>query len=76
MAENTDLQEFKETIDSLEKMLGEIRHMIGYRRTILKNADKKLQQFQDTMYAMIMEEDSPRRKKFPGQKNDPGNIPF
>ena len=70
MAEIKDVQEIKNTIQTLEKMLEEIRHIIGYRRTLLKNADKKLQEFQDTMYAMIMEEDYPRRKNYRIREND------
>jgi uncharacterized coiled-coil protein SlyX len=73
MAEIKDLQEIKNTIQTLENMLKEIRHIIGYRRTLLKNADKKLQEFQDTMYAMIMEEDYPRKKNYPVPENDDGN---
>ena len=69
LAEMKDLQEIKETIQTLEKMLGEIRHIIGHRRTMIKNADKKLQEFQDTIYAMLIEEEYPRKKSYRVQDN-------
>jgi hypothetical protein len=74
--DNEEMQEFndfKEGIEALEAMLAEIRQIIGYRRTMLKNADKKLQEFQDTIYAMIMEEEYPRKKYFIAEDdaNDP-----
>ena len=58
----SDFEEFQETLETLETMLQEIRATIGHRRTILKNADKKLQEFQDTIYAMLMEEKYPSKK--------------
>ena len=77
MAEIKDLQKINKTIQTLESMLGEIRHIIGHRRTMLKNADKKLQEFQDTMYAMLMEEEYPRKKKnYRVQKNEDENKLF
>ena len=62
--ETQDFKDFGEDIEALETMLAEIRQSIGHRRTMLKNAEKKLQEFQDTIYAMIMEEEYPRKKYF------------
>ncbi len=59
---NQENQELKKKLDSFETILSELRHIIGYRRTMLKNADKTLQEFQDTMYAMLMEAEHPRKK--------------
>ena len=58
----SDFEEVQETLEALETMLQEIRATIGHRRTILKNADKKIQEFQDTIYAMLMEEKYPSKK--------------
>ncbi len=68
--EMQDFNEFTESIEALEAMLAEIRQSIGHRRTMLKNAEKKLQEFQDTIYAMIMEEEYPRRKYFIARDDD------
>lgn len=66
-----DIQETQKALQSFEDMLEEIRQIIGNRRTILKNADKKLQEFQDTMYAIIMEENYPTKKFYrPGKPGD------
>ena len=65
VAEIRALREIQDTLRTLEKMVGELRHNIGYRRTMLKNAEKKLQEFQDTIYAMLMEEEAPRKKNAP-----------
>ena len=72
-AENQETEapeELQENIDILENMLKELRHIIGNRRTLLKNADKKLQEFQDTIYAMIMEEEYPKKWMIPSQDED------
>ncbi len=76
IAEIQDSQEIKKTIQSLEKMLEEIRHIINYRGTMLKNADKRLQEFQDTIYAMLIEENYPRKKKPRVQENNKNNTVF
>ena len=55
IVEIKDSQGVKKTIQSLENMLEEIRHIISHRGTMLRNADKKLQEFRDTMYAMLIE---------------------
>ncbi len=52
---------FLEQFEALEKSVGELRQAIGYRRTLLKNAEKKLQEFQDTIYAILIEEEYPRK---------------
>lgn len=72
-AEHEDMnfsQEFRENLDILENLLQEMRYIIGHRRTLLKNADKKLQEFQDTMYAMIMEEEYPKKRTIPSPDDD------
>lgn len=63
-------EEFQDKIDILENLLQEMRYIIGHRRTLLKNADKKLQEFQDTIYAMIMEEEYPKKRITPSQDDD------
>jgi hypothetical protein len=73
IADIKDSQEVNKTIQSLENMLDEIRHIINHRVTILKNADKKLQEFQDTIYAMLIEENYPRKKTPRIRKNDEEN---
>lgn len=70
LADIKDSHEMQKTIQTLEMTLGEIRHIIGRQRTILKNADKKLQEFQDTMYAMLIEEEYPLKKTSPEQADD------
>lgn len=62
MAENNDSQEIVQKIEELEDTLREMRTLLGERRTMLTNADKKLQQFQDSMYAVLIEEEHPSRK--------------
>ena len=57
-----NFEEIQQTLETLETMLQEIRATVGHRRTMLKNADKKLQEFQDTIYAMLIEEKYPRKK--------------
>ncbi|GAK60244.1 hypothetical protein U27_00135 [Candidatus Vecturithrix granuli] len=72
-AEHEDMncpEEFQDKIDILENLLQEMRYIIGHRRTLLKNADKKLQEFQDTIYAMIMEEEYPKKRMMPSQDDD------
>jgi len=70
IAEIKDSQEIKKTIQSFENMLEEIRHIISHRGIMLKNADKKLQEFRDTMYAMLIEEDYSGKKNQRVRKND------
>ncbi|PIE33479.1 hypothetical protein CSA56_11795 [candidate division KSB3 bacterium] len=75
--DNTQNQrEFQEQLDALEDSAGELRQTIGYRRTLLKNAEKKLQQFQDTIYAMLIEEEYPRKKSVIIQDDDGESPPF
>ncbi|MBD3305232.1 hypothetical protein GF339_02675 [candidate division KSB3 bacterium] len=56
-----EYQEWAGTLDALEAMVEEIRTIVGYRRTLLKNADKTLQEFQDTISAMVMAEEFVRK---------------
>ncbi len=72
-AENENMsfpEEFHENMDGLETMVQEMRSIIGHRRSLLKNADKKLQEFQDTIYAMIMEEEYPKKRVILSQDED------
>jgi hypothetical protein len=71
-----DFEEIRETLEILETMLREIRSTIGHRRTMLKNADKKLQEFQDTIYAMLMEEKYPRKKYIVAENTEDEPPPF
>ncbi|MCP4401154.1 MAG: hypothetical protein GY801_28135 [bacterium] len=56
--------------DALEQTLGELRQLVGQRRTMLKNAEKKLQEFQDSMYAMLIEDEFPRKRVFEADDED------
>ena len=67
MGDDNNSQEMVQKIQELEDMVGEMRTLIGERRTMLSNADKKLQQFQDSIYAVLMEDDYSVRK---AQKED------
>ncbi len=68
------LQDIQEAIHTFEQMLEDIRRSIAHRRTMLKNADKKLQEFQDMMYAMLIEDEHSKRRydqaARPDQKDD------
>jgi hypothetical protein len=76
IAKVKDSQEIQETIQSFENTLEEIRHIIRCRGTMFKNAEKKLQEFQDTIYAMLIEENYSRKKKSHIRKNDEDNKDF
>ena len=76
ITEIKDSQEIQKTIQSFEKRLEEIRHIINCHGTMLKNAEKKLQEFQDTIYAMLIEENYSRKKKPRIWKNDEDNKGF
>ena len=56
-----DTPELHEQLDELEETVAALRQIVGQRRTMLQNADKKLQEFQDMMYAMLIEQDAPKR---------------
>ena len=71
-----DFEEIQETLEILETMLQEIRATIGHRRTMLKNADKKIQEFQDTIYAMLMEEKYPSKKYIIAENSEDEPPPF
>lgn len=81
-AENQEMEspeELQENFNILENMLKDLRQIIGHRRTLLRNADKKLQEFQDTIYAMLIEEEYPKKRMDPSQNDDdeePDDFPF
>ena len=64
-----DAQELREQLNELEDTVEALREIVGQRRTMLQNADKKLQEFQDMMYAMLIEQDAPKR--LTGGADDP-----
>lgn len=70
MADVKDSKEIAQAIQRVEKSLEELRHTIGYRRTMLKNADKKLQEFQDTIYAMLIEAEYSPKRRFYARNDD------
>ena len=70
------LKEFSESLEALESQLGELRQSVFHRRTMIKNAEKKLQEFQDTIYAMLMEEEYPRKKYVIIRDDDKDPPPF
>ena len=63
-----DTPELREQLNELEDTVAALRQIVGQRRTMLQNADKKLQEFQDMMYAMLIEQDAPKR--FAGGADD------
>ncbi len=71
MVDDNNSREIVQKIQDLEERLGELSAIIGERRTILSNAHKKLQQFQDSMYAVLMEEEHPSRKVRYTQNDSP-----
>jgi hypothetical protein len=64
--------EFYEQLKALEDTLGECRQIVGQRRIMLHNAEKKLQEYQDSIYAMLIEEDNPKRKRHFSNEDDDG----
>jgi hypothetical protein len=52
-----------------------MRTLLGERRTMLTNADKKLQQFQDSIYAVLIEEEHPSRKVRHAEPDDSEHTP-
>jgi hypothetical protein len=75
MADNIDSQKIVQKIEELEDTLREMRTLLGERRTMLTNADKKLQQFQDSIYAVLIEEERPSRKARYAKSDDSEPIP-
>lgn len=65
-----DAAELDEQFGILEQTLGELRQIVGQRRTMLKNAEKKLQEFQDSIYAMLIEDEYPRKRVFMPDDDD------
>ena len=70
MAELKDSQEIHKTIEHLEENLADIRMMIGQHMTTLTNAHKKLQEFQDSIYAMLIEDEHPSRRSHRHEPDD------
>jgi hypothetical protein len=68
MAELKDSQEIHKALEHLEEALEDIRTLMGQRMTILTNANKKLQEFQDSIYAMLIEDEHPSRRS---HRDDP-----
>ena len=48
-------------LDDLEKTVTTLREIVGQRRAMLQQAEKTLQEFQDMIYAMLIEADAPKR---------------
>lgn len=75
MIDDNNSREIVQKIEELEGKLEELSAVIRERRTILSNAHKKLQQFQDSMYAVLMEEEHPSRKVRHTQNDSPDETP-
>ena len=65
--------EFDEQLDIFEQTVGELRQRVGQRRTMLKNAEKKLQEFQDSIYAMLIEDEFLRKRVFIANDDEDDN---
>lgn len=57
MTDDNTSQDMVQKIQELENLVGDMRIAIEARRTMLSNADKTLQQFQDSIYAALMEDE-------------------
>ena len=68
-----DAAELDERFGTLEQTLSEFRQIIGQRRTMLKNAEKKLQEFQDSIYALLIEDEFPKKRVFMSDGEDDGD---
>ena len=73
MAEMKDSQEIHKTLEHLEEKLADIRMVLGQHMTTLTNANKKLQEFQDSIYAMLIEDEHPSRRSYRDDPDD--NVP-
>lgn len=51
----------EEHIEFLEHEIDALRHRVSQRRMLLNNAGKTLQEFQDSIYAMLIEENAPKK---------------
>ena len=63
-------QAVSEQFEYLEETVEALRHRVSQRRTLLKNAEKKLQEFQDSIYAMLIEESAPKKPASPQEDAD------
>jgi hypothetical protein len=68
MADENTSQDTLRKIQELEDMAGDMRAVIGARRTMVSNAGKILQQFQDSMYALLIEDEHSGRKTYQGDQ--------
>ncbi len=71
-SEKDDMEQMQavcENFETLEDTVEALRHRVSQRRTLLKNAEKKLQEFQDSIYAMLIEEDAPKKSAL-SREND------
>ena len=74
MADLKDSQKISDTIEHLEKALREVRTLFGQHMTILANANKKLQEFQDSIYAMLIEDEHPSSKSYRDEHDDDDDL--
>ena len=51
----------EEYVEFLEHAIDALRHRVNQRQTLLNNAEKTLQEFQDSIYAMLIEENAPKK---------------
>ena len=51
----------EEYVEFLEHAIDALRHRVNQRQTLLNNAEKTLQEFQDSIYAMLIEESAPKK---------------
>lgn len=66
-----DAAETDEQFSALEQTLSDLRQVVGRRRTMLKDAEKKLQEFQDSIYALLIEDEFPEKRVFmPDHEDD------
>ena len=63
-------QDIQQAIHHLEETVGEIQDLLNQQGTLLKNTEKKLQEFQDIIYAMLIEERYPPKRKYRYNQQD------
>jgi hypothetical protein len=69
-----DSQDIQRKIRHLEETVGEIQHLLNQQGTLLKNTEKKLQEFQDTIYAMLIEERYPPKRRHRRKQRDEDSV--
>ncbi|PID57711.1 hypothetical protein CSB45_05620 [candidate division KSB3 bacterium] len=57
-----NIAELEERCETLERTVDELRRLVGRRRTMLKDAEKKVQEFQDSICAVLIEDDFSREQ--------------